>query len=453
MQIRGMHPAADETLHPPLGMRHPPRGGGARARLQGRAVELVAAHPRPGRRHGVVAQRHRLPVAQREPFGHPGVGGQHPAHRPAVYRAGQIQQPGALRGHRCPARGQGGHRRPQRRVRRQLRCVHLGEAAADHQPPGAGRELLVAQRIEGHHLGARRGQQLGMLGIREGERGAARDGDPRPVAAGPGTGLRGRVPGHVRQRRHPARQRQQRLQIAALAHPRGQLPYRLHRLGAAFGDRHQAQMPRGRTGLPGTPQRAQHRHPRRVHRLAQQRLMTLRADLVEDHPGQPHLRIPGREAVHQRGHRPGLRGGVHHQHHRRPQQLRHLRRRRQFAPTGRAVEQPHHALHDRQVRARRAVQEQRGDPLRAAQIRVQIAAGAAGGQGVVARVDVVRPDLVRRDRQTGLGEGRHQAGGDGRLARAGGGRGDDETGDRGPGHAQLTIRYPAGPSGRRPWGA
>ena len=64
------------------------------------------------------------------------------------------------------------------------------------------------------------------------------------------------------------------------------------------------------------------------------------------------------------------------------------------------------------------------------QVRVEVAAGPAAGQRVVAGVDVVGADLVAADRVPGARQRGHQAGGDGRLALAGGRGGDDDAGER-----------------------
>src|SRR5690606_7563533 len=62
------------------------------------------------------------------------------------------------------------------------------------------------------------------------------------------------------------------------------------------------------------------------------------------------------------------------------------------------------------------------------EVRVGVAAGAAGRQGVVAGVDVVRTDLVTAHLVAGHPESGHEPGGDRGLALAGGRRGDDEPG-------------------------
>ncbi|CAM5692557.1 hypothetical protein SBADM41S_01890 [Streptomyces badius] len=89
----------------------------------------------------------------------------------------------------------------------------------------------------------------------------------------------------------------------------------------------------------------------------------------------PPIRTSGShegEPVDQGRHRPGLRGGVHHQHHGRLQQLGDLRGRRQLPLPRGTVVQPHHALDHGEVASRRPVREERGDEIRPAHVRVEI---------------------------------------------------------------------------------
>ncbi|CAM2855064.1 hypothetical protein STAL104432_05405 [Streptomyces albus] len=444
-----------EALGAPLGRHQSPGGFRAGAGHQFGAVELVAAHPGAGRGEHVVGDGHGLPVSEGQPLRHPCAGVEHPAHGGAVEFACEVQQSGALGGDR-PA-----ERRdllPQGSIFGQFRGVHLGEAAAHDETRRAVRQRLVPQRVERHHLGPRRPQQLGVLGVGEGERRAARHRHPGPAPHRLGRQLADGVPRLVRQRRRRPRKSQQRVQVAALTHPSGERGHRLDGLRTPFGDRHQAQVPGGRAHHLRAPQDAQHRHPRAFQRLPQQLLVPVGAHLVEDHPRHPHARVPGGEAVHEGRHRPGLRGGVHHQHHRGPQQFGHVRGGGQFALARGTVVEPHHPLDHGQVGTRRAVPEQRCDPLGSAQIGVQVAARTPGGQRVITGVDVVGAHLVGGDGQAPPGERRHQPGRHRRLAAPGGGRRDDQA--RYPDHAAppplgaaLTIRCPSGPSGPRPWGA
>ena len=103
------------------------------------------------------------------------------------------------------------------------------------------------------------------------------------------------------------------------------------------------------------------------------------------------------------------------------------------------VVQAHDALDDGEVGAACAVQQQRDEPLLADEVRVEVAAGAAGGERVVAGVDVVGADLVAGHVVAGAAQRRHQAGGDRRLAVPGRRGGDDEAGQGSPLDAPLAL--------------
>ncbi|MFD5763016.1 diaminobutyrate--2-oxoglutarate transaminase family protein, partial [Streptomyces sp. NPDC127044] len=90
--------------------------------------------------------------------------------------------PGPRGGARSPAERQLGHGLAQRLVGGQLGRVHLGKPPTDDQPVRTVRQLFVPQRVEGDDFGSRGGQQLGMLGVGEGEGGPSGNGDhPQPV--------------------------------------------------------------------------------------------------------------------------------------------------------------------------------------------------------------------------------------------------------------------------------
>ena len=86
-------------------------------------------------------------------------------------------------------------------------------------------------------------------------------------------------------------------------------------------------------------------------RLAQQLLVVIRADAVEDHASDLDVGIEGAIAVHDRGRRARHRGGVHDQQHGRVQQLRDVRGRGQLTTPRGAVEESHDAFDDREVGA------------------------------------------------------------------------------------------------------
>ena len=99
---------------------------------------------------------------------------------------------------------------PQPLVGRQLGAEDLGEAPGEEQGAGAGRELLVAQRVEGKELGARGLEQLQVLLVVEREGRPARDGDPRAGGRFP---ARRRAPGRRRWAGSPSRERQNGIEV------------------------------------------------------------------------------------------------------------------------------------------------------------------------------------------------------------------------------------------------
>ena len=116
-----------------------------------------------------------------------------PAIGPTVERAAQPQQPAALGPRGQPAADPAAHVGEERLVGGQRLAVHLGEAAADHQPVDRRRQGGVGQRVEGHDLGAGRLERLHVVAVGEGEGGAGGEGEPR---AGPSTGAAAGRVGH-----------------------------------------------------------------------------------------------------------------------------------------------------------------------------------------------------------------------------------------------------------------
>src|SRR5690606_8875781 len=91
------------------------------------------------------------------------------------------------------------------------------------------------------------------------------------------------------------------------------------------------------------------------------------------------------------------------------------------------VVQPHDTFDHGDVRAGGAVQEEGSDEVLADEMRVEVAAGSAGGEGVVAGIDVVGTDLVARHDMAGAAQRRHETRGDGGLPVPGCRCGDDYT--------------------------
>ena len=206
-------------------------------------------------------------------------------------------------------------------------------------------------------------------------------------------------------------------------------------------------------------QHAEHRHPGGLERRPGLAQVPGRAGPVEHDPGHADRRVEGGEPVHDRGRGAGRVADVDREHDRGAGERGHVRRRAETVAAESPVEEPHDALDDGDVGGAvgpRGVQQQRLDECLAAEHRVEVAPGAAGREGVVARVDEVGPDLEAADGVPGGAQGSHEPGGDRRLAVARAGRGDDDAGQARPGRiggGALTTRSPAGPSGRRRRGA
>src|SRR5690606_18472652 len=92
--------------------------------------------------------------------------------------------------------------------------------------------------------------------------------------------------------------------------------------------------------------------------------------------------------------RPGHPGDVDDEHHRAPGEPGDVGGGGIAVGAQAPVVQAHDSLDDRDVRAAGTVPQQRHHQLLAHQVRVEVAAGPAGGDGVVPGVDVVRADLV-----------------------------------------------------------
>ena len=328
--------------------------------------------------------------------------------------------------------------------------VHLGEPATDHHGRGVFGEAVVAKRVDHDDVGAGRRQQLDVLGVREGERGAAEDGDD-----GMGAGLRhasradsadqisqSSGPADLASSINAARStcvamRSASASTAATASGRrsatGTRPR--CRLGTTMSGR------RGTTPRTGTPVRRDRRAP--PSRGGER-------DVVEDHSGDPHLVVVRREPVHHRTDRARRRGTVDDQHHRRPDQPGHVRGRGEPVGAEGAVEEPHDPFDDGDVGERGSrgpVQQQRRDQLLALEERVQVAADSARrrGRGSSGRCSPDQPCAGTRctPRRAGRPSTRSRS-----------------SSCRGPSRAPLrrtaaglTTRCPSGPSGPHPSGA
>ncbi len=101
-------------------------------------------------------------------------------------------------------------------------------------------------------------------------------------------------------------------------------------LGAALGRGHEPEVARGRLHAGVAAQHAED-GGEPVERLAQQLLVPVAADPVEHHAGERDAVAVGGEAVHERGHRARLRGGVDDEHHGSTQQPGDVRGRARWS--------------------------------------------------------------------------------------------------------------------------
>ena len=315
----------------------------------------------------------------------------------------------------------------------------------------------VAHRVEHRDVEPGRGEQFGVLGVAEGEGGTPRD---RDHGTGSGRGVRdccdcrgscgyrgiqregfGGVPGRAGEGAGAAGQGEQARQVTGVLDERGQPGHRVGGGTGTLGGGDQAQMAGRRGDLGRAADRAVDRDPGDGQGVAEQPFVPVRRDPVEDHPGHRRARIEPGEAGRDGGHRASHRGGVDDQDDGRAQQPRDVGRgaeagiSRAWAGAGagsrvRAVEQAHHAFDDGDVRAPGRVEEQRDDPVRTAQERVQVPGRAPGGQRVVAGIDVVRAGLVAGDGEAGRAQRGHQPAGHRGLPAARGRGRDHEPGGR-----------------------
>ena len=188
--------------------------------------------------------------------------------------------------------------------------------------------------------------------------------------------------------------------------------------GLVLGRRQQPRVPR-RERMPVQPRDAAE-HGQGDHSLArppQHRFVPRAARSVEDHARDRDVGIQPLAAQHHRGRRPRALGAVHHEDHRRLQQLGELRRA-VAAERVHPVEQPAVPLDHGHVRALRGGREGAPHRLRGHQEQVEVAARGAGGLGEPGRIDVVGPLLERRHGAAALAPRGDEAHRDERLAAA-----------------------------------
>ena len=164
---------------------------------------------------------------------------------------------------------------------------------------------------------------------------------------------------------------------------------------------------------------AQHRQPRGGLDLGFAEVQMPRpANAVEHNPRDVQVRVELLVPQHLGRHAAGHLGSVCHKDHRGLEQLGKLGGGTVFRQVGVTVKHPHHPLHHRELPPAGSPAEKLQDRGMGKHPRIQVPAGHAAGQSVIAGVDVVGTGLEGLDRKAAPGQGRHDARGDGRLADA-----------------------------------
>ena len=293
MQVAGLHPAADEpvvagasrwsstsTRAAALIRSASPVSSGTRGRGSGRRAPTMGSRsPRPPR--GT-----RASAARPSP------------HAPAARRTS--------RGRRAIATGTGGRRtrrapagRRERTRRSRPAATHWRRARPRTPPetrrPGSARphRRAATHRRSGRTARARRPRRAAARGSPRNETRTRGRGQSRsaPESARPTLAAScGDQPG-AGQRRRAAGEPLDRVEVAAACGRVGERRQRGGRLRPALGGGHQPEVALGRRDPLVASQRSEDRNSDPVQRLAQQLLVGVGADPVEDHAGQPHVGV------------------------------------------------------------------------------------------------------------------------------------------------------------------
>lgn len=155
--------------------------------IEHRAMELVPSQPSASRMEHRVGNGNDVPVAEREPPGHGGVGVKDTTHRLTIQRPREIEKPSTLGVNRHVRPG---HRLPQRRVGGEFGRILLRKPTGQDDPGSTVGQGAVPQGIDQSNGSAGGGEQFSVLGIpkRESRPTSHRDNGP------PGNRLNRRSP-------------------------------------------------------------------------------------------------------------------------------------------------------------------------------------------------------------------------------------------------------------------
>ena len=379
----------------------------------------------------IISQGRRLHIAHRLELPlHPADLRDQPRHRIflTVERrdpTAQIHVTAALRRDGNPSLRRGANILPHRFVGGQLRQKHFRETAAKQEPIHV-RQLRVAQRAERHNRRALLLQHPQTLRVIKRKRLVPGHADPA------GTLRRQRRFGRQFQRFRLRGQFQQRRDIQAAGN--GGMNVGQHRFRGILRHRQQPEMPFRHLQALRPPDHAQHAHADPCQRLGHHLFVGIRADLVQDDPGQADLRIILLKAEHHGGDAFTGAATVHDQHHRRPQQTGDGRRTGHAAAA--AIVQAHHAFHHGDVHAAGSLFKNRQQALRRHQPAVQIVTGPPRGERMIAGIDIIRSHLVGLDLLAAQPQFAQEAADNCRLAHAA-----LRAGDHQPGNGNQPVQY------------
>ncbi|MCY1209216.1 hypothetical protein D9M72_208620 [compost metagenome] len=293
---------------------------------------------------------------------------------------------------------------------RQVEAIHLGQ-------------LLIDQRREEHQLGAQPLQQVEVALVKESEGGIPRDADAHTGQLFSDRLQLGRGKAHRRWHGHFGAGGQG---IGSGVQARVQV--------RQFFGLHQAQVTTGQFHVRAARQGAVPADPVRQ-AVADQVAVTLAADAIAEHAGKGQVRLVGGQAHGQGAEGLGHGGAIDHAEH------RHAKAARQVSGRGRAVEQPHHALDQDQVGLPCRFPEQAAAFRLAHHPQVQLVDRGRGCAGEDHRVEEIRAALEHPHALALTGVQAGQGGGDGGLALAGGGSGDQQ-GRAAPGEVRHGMPSP-----------
>ena len=301
------------------------------------------------------------------------------------------------------------------------------------------RQAGLAQRIERDQLGARGGKGIEGVGVGEREGPARRHPDPERRPPRRSRHLRGA------ERRSRGGDRDDGVEVDASDHRVGEPVESGANRPWLLGDRNQPEMaiPPGEAIVPS--QDAEHRNAALLEGVSQQRLVGVRSDPVQHHPGHADGGVEGPVPVDEGGHRSGEGPAIDHEDHRSAKYAGDVRGRR-GGPVSGPVEETHDAFDDEQVGARRGPGGQWRHRVGPAQPRIEVSRWPSARQGVVPGIDEIGADLGRGRAMAPPAQGGQQPGGHGCLAHTRVGAGNHQPGAEGGG------RHRRHGSGRRPCG-